>query len=629
MTVQRLFIALLVACACFTSVAQNTIYVKSDAWGNNDGTTWEDAFTDFTEAVQASQPGDQIWVAMGVYYPSSQPNYAVGAPEQEFNHFTLKNGVSIYGGFTGNESDLSQRDFENNPTVLSGDIDQNDDVEPEGFVTDHTKINGRNSLKLFYFPQGSTIDTTAVLDGFILSGAYADNDVFPYMSGGAFLSQDASPRVTNCSFRGNYAKDKGGAIYINQSSMIIENCSFSGNYSVVHGGAVAFMETSAALKNCEFTNNQSKYGGAVFIEGGEETSVMDNCKFHSNSTLEGGNGGGISISNAKVLVENSEFISNTADIWGGGVVFHADCDVDMINTVIDNNHALAWGGGIGAIHDCNVRLTNTRIRGNVADTYGGGVAARENSSIDFTNVLLSGNVCGNDVNNYTGSAIAIMSGSQTDMYNVTIVNNKNLTTGTKAAVVSTGDNSLARFYNSIIGYNNGGDQYATSGGKIEFYNSRGDGLSADNGNTGSNPLYSDHPYTYEPPTNQGNYDLWGHSTLNNSGSNNYVPKDIYDLDNDGNTDEPIPVDIEGKPRIFAGIVDMGCYEQQLESASGNMLVVGDEQRLQISNGPVLTDTDFTIECWIHPSKDAVNDEYHNICGPPDGTTTANRSPMLY
>ena len=630
MTIQRLLMVMMVVClSFFTLVAQNTIYVKSDAWGNNDGTTWEDAFTDFTEAVRASQPGDQIWVAMGIYYPTSQPNYAVGAPEEEFNHFTLKNGVSIYGGFTGNESDLSQRDFENNPTILSGDIDQNDIIEPEGFVTDHTKINGRNSLKLFYFPQGSTIDTTAVLDGFILTGAYADNDVFPYMSGGAFLSQDASPKVTNCSFRGNYAKDQGGAIYINQSSMIIENCSFSGNYSVVHGGAVAFMETSASLKNCEFNNNQSKYGGAVFIAGGEETSVLDNCTFRNNATLEGGNGGGISISAAKVFVKDSEFTSNTADIWGGGVVFHQGCDVDMVNTIIDNNHALEWGGGIGAIHDCNVRLTNTRIRGNVADFFGGGVAARDNSSMEFTNVLLSGNVCGDNVNNYTGSAIAIMSGSQTDLYNVTIVNNENHNPVKEVAVIATGDNSLARFYNSIIGYNNGGDQYASNGGVIEFYNSRGHALSNDNGNTGENPLYADHPYTHETPTNQGNYELWGHSTLNNSGSNLYIPEDIYDLDNDGDTSEPLPVDIEGKPRIFAGIVDMGCYEQQFESSSGNMLTVGGSQRLQINDGPRLTGTDFTIEFWINPGKDAVNDLWHNICGSPDGVSTSRRSPTLY
>ncbi|BAY10423.1 DUF4347 domain-containing protein [Calothrix sp. NIES-2098] len=48
----------------------------------------------------------------------------------------------------------------------------------------------------------------------------------------------------------------------------------------------------------------------------------------------------------------------------------------------------------------------------------------------------------------------------------------------------------------------------------------------------------------------------------NKGNNNYVPKDTFDLDGDGNTNEPIPVDQRGKQRVYDGTVDIGAQEYQ-------------------------------------------------------------------
>ena len=96
------------------------IYVKADAAGSKDGTSWVDAFTDLQAALAAADEGDQIWIAAGTYYPTDN------SLDREAS-FVMKVGVAIYGGFAGNEDpedfNLDDRDFAQNETILSGDID--------------------------------------------------------------------------------------------------------------------------------------------------------------------------------------------------------------------------------------------------------------------------------------------------------------------------------------------------------------------------------------------------------------------------------------------------------------------------------------------------------------------------
>ena len=77
-------------------------------------------------------------------------------------HFTLKNGVAVYGGFGGTEDpttfNLEYRDFEINETILSG-------INPG--IPFH--IPPYRVYHVFYHPEGTNLDETAVLDGFTIS----------------------------------------------------------------------------------------------------------------------------------------------------------------------------------------------------------------------------------------------------------------------------------------------------------------------------------------------------------------------------------------------------------------------------------------------------------------------------
>ena len=115
-----------------TQAQSNVIYVNVNATGFNDGTSWENAFLDLPLALASAQPGDEVWVAAGIYTPNilyppaPTPTPLPGGPWNRAASIVLKNGVAIYGGFNGTESLLSERDWTTNLTVLSGDLNRDD-----------------------------------------------------------------------------------------------------------------------------------------------------------------------------------------------------------------------------------------------------------------------------------------------------------------------------------------------------------------------------------------------------------------------------------------------------------------------------------------------------------------------
>ncbi|HEX3122573.1 MAG TPA: carboxypeptidase regulatory-like domain-containing protein, partial [Rhodanobacteraceae bacterium] len=112
-------------------------YVQADAKGTNTGASWPNAYTDLQSALHDSSC-NEIWVARGVYKPTSY----VDASSRSAS-FLMPRGVGVYGGFTGGETLLSQRDVAVGSSVLSGDID-NDDAGTNGVDANTNQIAGNN-----------------------------------------------------------------------------------------------------------------------------------------------------------------------------------------------------------------------------------------------------------------------------------------------------------------------------------------------------------------------------------------------------------------------------------------------------------------------------------------------------
>jgi predicted outer membrane repeat protein len=237
--------------------AANILYVNDDATGNNDGTSWTDAFTDLQNALNSPCPGiTQIWVAEGTYKPTSGTDRSIS--------FVMKNGVEILGGFpnTGDPG-LGDRDWAAHVTTLSGEIGAMG-------MADNTLNIIKNT--------GLNLNATAVIDGFQIAFANGTN----VRGGGIENGDNSSPTIRNCAFLSNVA-NFGGAINNNfNCSPTITNCTFIGNQSTVWGGAIFSENTSVVtLINCSFSGNMGNPG---VIYSNNLPAVLKNCIIWGNGT---------------------------------------------------------------------------------------------------------------------------------------------------------------------------------------------------------------------------------------------------------------------------------------------------------------------------------------------------------
>lgn len=366
----KLFFTLFITSLITFSASAATIYVNKNATGANSGANWTDAFLDLQSAIALSTFGDDIWVAQGVYKPTTGTSRST--------YFSIKNGTKVYGGFVGGESDVNQRNVATNITVLSGEIGT-------GSVTD-------NTYHVVYF---NNVANQTRLDGFTIAAGYISDD---YGAGAKIVS--SSPVIANCIFQGNYAGEGGGAINHSTSGVLtLERCVFDGNVGNTYGGGALRLYTGTVnISNCYFKSNQSDtYGGAIFIYGANVN--ISNSVFAGNVSQTSGSAiriydeGTLNLSNSLVVGN----YTNQSGTITSSTFSNSSAHTIKNCTIAHNKQENSSGASLNSAVDLNneATITNSIIYGNGSTiqvlgtglTFNNSITQASSSSASGTNIL--------------------------------------------------------------------------------------------------------------------------------------------------------------------------------------------------------------------------------------------------
>lgn len=528
------------------------IYVNINATGMNNGSSWEHAYTNLSNALVLGNSCQitEVWVAKGTYYPTNV--------NSRFATFNVPSGVQVYGGFQGTETSLSSRNLQANPTILSGDLGQANNLSD-------------NAYHVVTMTNPSSLTT---VDGFIIEKGNANGSTPHNSSGGIYITssnsnQVVAPNVKNCIIRSNSAYMEPGGIGLfatNNSTLsgVYENLEVINNSSSLGyaGGLISQINsvTQTVFNNCKFNANQG--GGLRLATGGAtgyETSVFTNCEFNSNSTrtgfyLSSGIGHNITsrfigckfnsntatgfefngYSNAAILIESCEFRSNNTGmkfIQSGSV----SNDIRLTNCQFVQN-GIGYSSTLYSTGSSHSQFNYCNVYGNTS--YGlicSSQAATGYKNNSISNSLVFGN--GNEgiylSSNNTNSIISLL------LQNCTVSKHSK-------GISMANTNTNLRIDNSII-WGNSTSIYNPSIAPTSITYSDIQGGYSGIANVNLNPMFVNFG-TFTPgiSTSLGNFRLSSCSPLINLGLNSAV---------NGN------FDLDGNPRIN-GIVDMGAYELQ-------------------------------------------------------------------
>ena len=205
-------------------------------------------------------------------------------------------------------------------------------------------------------------------------------------------------KIENCTFGGsdengslgNIAESYGGAIWANRPFEIKGVGLFENNESSTAGGAVYMTDPyDYTISGQIFKNNHSVNGGAIYTNNANSNVVLEGSEFVSNTTTE--NGGAI-YSKGLLTVSDTAFDQNTAKA-GGAVYINSGTASFKENTKFVSNATTGSGGAITTYGKLELEDTSFINNASTAskDTYGGAIYIAKGNVSKLEGCTFTGN----------------------------------------------------------------------------------------------------------------------------------------------------------------------------------------------------------------------------------------------
>ena len=342
---------------------------EGDSETDKDGSDWAHAMTDVQRAIDKLAEGHagekgEVWVAEGVYETPARIGNA--STEDVPYSFVMKDGISVYGGFKGDETSLDERDKQRgvnsweykHQTIFRGkDYKEN---SASWNTNEEAWSVSSSTCHVVWFaplPGEASFKQNTYLDGVTIEGGSQgktgfDSKYYPQYGGGVYI--DGSTNIVrNCIIRNNNAgmasntsiTSKGGGVYCKEGQV---RYSLIYNNSANQGGGV-YVDGIGFVNSSMITNNSSVTGSGIYMKLQNQaaanyqilaTSIVTNNTSTSNAAIY--------VDGAGIIEQNTianNYTSNVTDAGSktSGIYIKGACTV--VNNILWNNTLLQASNG--------------------------------------------------------------------------------------------------------------------------------------------------------------------------------------------------------------------------------------------------------------------------------------------
>ncbi len=400
----RKFFFLFVLLTVYALNSSATIYyVTPSGNDNSSGLSWATARRTINSALDSAVIGDSIFVAVG-----------------EYAGFYPRNGVHIFGGFTGVETSLAQRQH-----LTFGYL-------PNGLATKIVSniMASSDSYRIYCYSEATV---TTVINGIVLP----KSTYRPYMT--VFL-------------RGKYA---------------LENCSVS-EVNPLANCVIYSTSGNPTFSNIKFTNCDGVALGLMnFSYANIDSCVFVNC---TNNILEftGAN------NNSLLNITNCKIIDHLSDRYG--LVSCSKGSATMEKCIISNNNfyktknygLFTWSsGGYLSLNNCLIN-NNYCADSTSLDSTLSIFNIQNNSTLIMKNCLIANNTVQNKYNasNHNSSILFNAGSANSIIQNCTFANNKTIVANQSSKAFVVRSKNAVKLYNDIFWKNESSTSAAQINGSI-------------------------------------------------------------------------------------------------------------------------------------------------------------------